>query len=103
VYNNIVNNIISIDQIKMSVGKVAPKFDIKKVILFGSYANGKCTKKSDIDLLVEFNEPIVSYLKVIGVKNRMEELTGKTVDVVPCPLPHDSIIEIDKEILLYGA
>jgi len=98
-----VGEILTIPDIQNCVKKVAKTYGVKKVILFGSYANGRCTKQSDIDLLVEFKEPIVSYLRVIGVKNRLEEMTGKGVDVIPFPVPPDSLIEIDKEVLLYGA
>jgi predicted nucleotidyltransferase len=97
------DNIISIAQIKTCVSKVAKDYGVKKIILFGSYADGRCTQKSDIDLLVEFKEPIVSYLRVIGIKNRLEEMTGKGVDIIPFPLAPDSIIQIGKEVLLYGA
>ena len=99
----IVGDVISITELKAHVKKVAQMYGLKKVVLFGSYANGKRTAKSDIDILVEFNEPIVSYLKIIGVKHRLEEMTGKGVDVVLAPVPNNSLIEIDKEIMLYGA
>ena len=32
--------------------RIAEKFDVEKIILFGSYADGTATEQSDIDLLV---------------------------------------------------
>jgi predicted nucleotidyltransferase len=93
---------LNIEDIKTFVEQVAEEFDLKRVSLFGSYATGKRTKNSDIDLLVDFGQRPVSLLKVASVKVQLEELTGKTVDVVPTPIAEDSLLIIDKEILLYG-
>jgi predicted nucleotidyltransferase len=92
---------LNIEDIKTYVEQVAEEFDLKKVSLFGSYATGKRTRQSDIDLLVEFTEPTVSLLTVAGVKVKLEKLTGKSVDVVHSPIAEDSLLIIDKEILLY--
>ena len=88
--------------IKSSVAEVAKQYDIKKAVLFGSYADGTQTESSDIDLLVEFSESSVSLFKLAGVKLRLEELTGKNVDVIHSPIPDGSLIEIEKEVLVYG-
>jgi len=37
---------------------LASKFHVSRIAYFGSYAKGIQTEKSDIDLLVEFSEPI---------------------------------------------
>jgi len=48
---------LEIAEIKSHVARVARLYDdIEKVSLFGSYANGKQKRKSDIDLLVKFGE-----------------------------------------------
>lgn len=45
---------LTIKQISEIISKTAQKYDIKKVTLFGSYADGRNTAQSDIDLFVEF-------------------------------------------------
>ena len=95
-------SVLKVADIKSSVEKVAREYDIKKVSLFGSYANGNSTEESDIDLLVEFNNRPVSIYKIAGVKLKLEELTGKDVDVIACPIPPNSLLEIDREMLIYG-
>ena len=87
--------------IKSSVAEVAPLFNVKKVTLFGSYAAGNQTENSDIDLLVEFNEPSVSLFRIAGIKLKLQEMTGKTVDVIHSPIPAGSLIEVGKEVLIY--
>ena len=94
--------IVPISKIKSSVKKTAKEFDLRKVTLFGSYANGTNTEKSDIDLLIEFNSRPVSIYRVAGVKVRMQELLGKEVDVIHGPVSEDALLEIYEEVLLYG-
>jgi predicted nucleotidyltransferase len=43
---------VKINQIKSYVKKISEEFHPQKVILFGSYAYGKPTSDSDVDLLV---------------------------------------------------
>ena len=97
--------ILTIDEIKASVAKVAPEYGVKRVTLFGSYAEGKQKPGSDIDLLVEFNKDRqipVTLFTLGGMASEVEDLTGKEVDIIPFPIPRDSLIIIGKEVLLYG-
>jgi len=93
-------NVLGIADIRSYAAQVAKFYNIKKVSLFGSYANGEQTKDSDIDLLVDFGDTVSIYT-IAGVKLKMEALTGKEVDVIATPIPKESILEIDKEIVLY--
>ena len=95
--------VVSFGKIKSCVKKVAEVYGVRSVTLFGSYAEGKNTSKSDIDLLVDFGSEARSYFDVFGFQNELEELIGKSVDVVIAPIPKDSFLEIGTEILLYAA
>ena len=57
---------------------------VKKVYLFGSYAENKQTEGSDIDLLVDIDYSLkkVSLLDFIGWKIDLEKLIGKKIDLV---------------------
>ena len=57
-------------------------YKIKNIGIFGSYAKNSAKEKSDIDLIVEFEEP-VSLLGVIKAENYLTELLGIRVDLVP--------------------
>ncbi len=57
---------------------------VKKVYLFGSYAENRQTDSSDIDLVVDvdYAEQNVSLLDFIGWKLDLEKLVGKKIDLV---------------------
>jgi predicted nucleotidyltransferase len=57
------------------------QFAVKSLAVFGSVARGESTESSDIDLLVEFNQPI-GLFEFIRLKNYLEKLTGVKVDLV---------------------
>ena len=94
---------LTIEQIAEGVQVASREYPLRKVELFGSYASGKSTAQSDVDLLVEFTRPQVSLLLLSGFKCRMEELLGADVDIVHGPLPEDSLLEVDRRLTLYGA
>ena len=45
--------IYTIDEIRQIVKNLTVKYDIENVYLFGSYARGEATEKSDIDILIK--------------------------------------------------
>ena len=90
-------------QIADSVQIASKEYPLRKVELFGSYADGRNTPQSDVDLLVEFVQPQISLLTLSALKFRMEELLGTDVDIVHGPLPEGSLLEMDRRIPLYGA
>lgn len=57
------------------------KYHIKSLGIFGSYVRGERTKKSDIDILVEFDEA-PSLLKFIELENYLSDTLGAKVDLV---------------------
>jgi predicted nucleotidyltransferase len=50
--------------------------------LFGSWARNEASEESDIDILVDFS-PGADLLDLSGLKIYLEDLFGRTVDVVP--------------------
>lgn len=55
---------------------------ILKAYLFGSYASGKASEKSDIDILVELEYNQGIGLKFIQMQLELEEILKKKVDLV---------------------
>ena len=75
------------EQIVQAARKAATKFQLNKVLYFGSYADGKATEESDLDLLVEFpDDASISLLDVIDLKRNLEDELQISVDVVGLPL-----------------
>ncbi len=56
------------------------EYGVRKIGLFGSYAKGKQTEKSDIDIIAEFESPIG--LKFMEFAEYLEELLGKKIDIL---------------------
>ena len=59
---------------------LARNFGLASIGLFGSYAKGKQTPESDIDLLVELDEPRFDYLA--GLQIYLEGRLGRPVEIV---------------------
>lgn len=93
---------LTIEDIKKVVAKIAPKYNLKKVTLFGSRANGNFREDSDIDLIVDFPEG-TTLLKHISLKHKLEDIFNLNVDVVSRGGLKNSYIEIEKEIEIYAA
>ena len=70
-----------IEKYRRQIVQIAGSHGAKSVRLFGSFALGNATARSDIDLLVEM-EGNRSLLDVIAIKNGVEDITGRKVDVV---------------------
>lgn len=94
---------LSIIEIREAVSKIAPGYPIKNVYLFGSYAEGNAHKKSDVDVLVEFDRRPVTLLDYCGFQDELSETLQTPVDIVKYPLSADSkeSLMINKVVLLY--
>lgn len=57
------------------------KFKVKTIGVFGSYVRGEQTKKSDVDILVEFEEPI-GLFEFMDLEEELSKLLGVKVDLV---------------------
>ncbi|MFQ3674927.1 MAG: nucleotidyltransferase family protein [Endomicrobiia bacterium] len=55
-------------------------YKVKSIGLFGSCVRKEQTKKSDIDILVEFSEPVG--LKFFALENYLSKILRKKVDLV---------------------
>jgi len=86
------------EKIVNAVKKAATKFPLTKAAYFGSYAEKQATEDSDLDLLVEFEEPSISILTVIGLKQYLEEELAISVDVIHAPIPQGAIIRIGRTV-----
>jgi len=60
---------------------LANKFKVKEIGIFGSFARGEQTDQSDLDILVEFGEP-VGFFTFIGLEEHLSCVLGRKVDLV---------------------
>ncbi len=94
---------LTVSDIAAAISNVAEKYNIKKTMLFGSYANGTNTTSSDVDLLVEFKSGYVSLLTLSSLKIEIEELLNVEVDIIRMPIPENALIKPEKVVPIYAA
>lgn len=72
---------MTIHNIPQKIIPVLEEYGIIYAGIFGSFARGQATDKSDVDILVKFGHPIgmFTYMRFV---NRLESLLQRKVDVV---------------------
>ena len=59
------------------------KYGVKDLGIFGSYVRGEYKGRSDLDILVEFEDDAeIGLLKFVNMENYLSELLGVKVDLV---------------------
>ncbi len=93
----------TIDEIKSIVEPIARKYGVARVYLFGSYARGDSTGKSDIDLRVDKGS-LKGMFALCGLYTEIEEALQTKVDVLTTgSLDEEFLRSIQKEeVLLYA-
>ena len=74
-------------EIKAQLEKLKPtlkeKYGVETIGVFGSYVRGEQTKKSDVDILVEFSEDArVGFFKFLDLEEFLSRKLGMKVDLV---------------------
>jgi len=94
---------LKIEEIKEKVIPLLIRHQVRRAGIFGSVAKENDTLKSDIDILVKLDNKI-SLLDFVGMKLELEDLLGRTVDLVEYqaikPRLREKILE--EEIRIYG-
>ncbi|MCB8960230.1 MAG: nucleotidyltransferase family protein [Ardenticatenales bacterium] len=60
--------------------QLAADFSVSRIGVFGSFAKGDFAETSDVDLVIEFDQPIG--LRFIELVEQLEQLLGRKVDVL---------------------
>ena len=88
----------TVEAIRNTVNSLKADYALRRVSIFGSYADGRATSDSDLDLLVEFDAPAVSLVKLNALKYDLEDALGLSVDVIHAPLSSNSMIRPGKVV-----
>ena len=86
--------VYTIDDLKVNIGAIADKYDIKEILLFGSYFDHAPNEDSDIDLIVRYGDACRG-LNRIKFMNDLEEQLRKEVDVINIDFAPDFITALD--------
>lgn len=92
------NGILDFDDIVKKCSAVFSKYAVNYCYLFGSYAKGKATPVSDVDLLVSAD---IKGLKFYGLAEEIRSALHKKVDILDINQLKDNI-ELADEILKDG-
>ena len=92
------HGILTVEDITRKCSDVLSKYDVKFCYLFGSYAKGKETPASDVDLLISAN---VKGLKFYGLVEELRIALRKKVDVLDINQLRENI-ELTEEIFKDG-
>ncbi len=69
-----------LDSLRAHRKELEEKFSVRRIGIFGSYARSDAGPKSDIDVLVEFEQPTFDHY--MELKFFLEELLGSEIDLV---------------------
>lgn len=92
--------IYTIADIKKLLAEVLSNTDVKKAILFGSYAKNCPTKNSDIDILIDSDGKLEG-LNFFAITQMIKEKFDKDVDVIEISEINKNS-KIEKEIMQTG-
>ncbi|GHV33665.1 hypothetical protein FACS1894187_02570 [Synergistales bacterium] len=93
---------LTLDRIKTVVSEIAPKYEIEKVYLFGSYARGDAIEESDVDLRITGENPRTLF-GVAELCIDLEKTLNKPVDILTPGATSERFYNLIKntEVLIY--
>lgn len=92
------HGLLTVEDIRRKCSKVLEQYDVSFCYLFGSYAKGKETPASDVDLLISAN---IKGLKFYGLVEELRTALQKRVDVLDMNQLKENL-ELTEEILKDG-
>ena len=87
-------------KLKQKIGPLLKSTNIVRAGIFGSYARGEAKKKSDVDILVEFDG---SLLTLVRIERELKKSLRKNVDLLTYkgvhPLLKDRILKDEVRVI----
>ncbi|HWQ65354.1 MAG TPA: nucleotidyltransferase family protein [Methanospirillum sp.] len=71
-----------IQQLKHGAPGIRERFGVKKIGIFGSFARGDQTSKSDVDILVELKTEYKTLKNFVALADYLESLFNRKVDLI---------------------
>jgi len=76
----------------------AVQYGISRIGIFGSVARGEQTEESDVDVCVDLENP--SLFNLVHIKEELQQLFGKTVDIIRIRPEMDALMK--RDIMMEG-
>ncbi len=98
------SRLLSIDEIQRRITPICVRYGVKALYLFGSYARGEATEKSDMDFRIE-RGGIEDLFTLSAFRMELVEALGCSVDIVSTLPNINRFVENLKrdEVKLYAA
>ncbi|MYE25712.1 MAG: nucleotidyltransferase [Chloroflexi bacterium] len=80
--STMVRTLEDIRRLRPQIMELARQYRGQQVSVFGSIVRGEMSEESDIDFLVDFDSDF-RLTDIIRLRQKLEELLGRKVDVVP--------------------
>lgn len=71
-----------IKRLRRNTPLLREKHKVSALYLFGSAARGEATPRSDVDILVEFSSRRIGIFEFVRLKEFLESILGRRVDLV---------------------
>ena len=85
-------------RIKLHEDRLRKEFSVKAMYIFGSVARGEASASSDIDVLVEFSSENIGIFEFVRLKDFLESILSKNVDLVTRDALRDSMAtEVERD------
>ena len=97
------DKVYSVAEIREIVAPIAQKYGVGRVYLFGSYARGEATPKSDLDFRIDRGS-LRGLLALGGMYSDLEEQFGKELDLLTTASLDERFLSRirDEEVLIYA-
>lgn len=69
-------------RLRGALPRLQERYGIRTLALFGSYVRGEQNRRSDLDILVEFEDRPLTLLQFIALEQELADLLGVKVDLV---------------------
>ncbi len=69
-------------KIRKNEGTLRRDFKVEAIYVFGSFARGEASAKSDVDILVDFSSTDIGMFEFLHLKEFLEQVLGRPVDLV---------------------
>jgi len=88
---------IILEILNQNLSHFRAQYSVKNIGLFGSWVTGQATPESDIDLMIEFEQPIG--FQFMELCEELEKILGKKIDVLtPAGLTNIRINSVKQQI-----
>lgn len=98
--NKIISKEEILDFLRKNKELLKKKYDVEKIMLFGSYARDEATSDSDIDILIESKKK--GFRKMLFVQELLEKEFQRKVDVIYIDSVNPYFMEFIEQELIYA-